>query len=161
MAAKWRSKLEDDKDLPRVVEVSAKMRKQFGVRTMVIARPRDVDAAIRRVRKGKLATFGSIRSWLAHEHGAEAACPFTTGIFLRIVAETAEEDRGAGKKRITPYWRVVKDNGALNPKYPGGVAAQSKKLRAEGHTVRASKGKAPPRVADLEKARTTIFDVET
>ena len=154
----WRAKLEDDKDLPRVVEVSQKMREHFGVQTMVITRPRDVDAAVRKVRKGKLATVGSLREHLAREHGADTACPLTTGIFLRIAAEAAEEDRRAGKKRITPYWRVVKNDGSLNPKYPGGVTGQTRRLRAEGHSIRAGKGKKPPRVIDLENARTHIFD---
>lgn len=35
----------------------------------------------------------------------------------------------------TPYWRTLKANGALNPKYPGGVEAQKEKLEAEGHTI--------------------------
>lgn len=35
----------------------------------------------------------------------------------------------------TPYWRTLKANGELNPKYPGGVAAQKEKLQAEGHTI--------------------------
>ena len=35
----------------------------------------------------------------------------------------------------TPYWRTLKANGELNPKYPGGVQAQRQKLEAEGHTI--------------------------
>lgn len=35
----------------------------------------------------------------------------------------------------TPYWRTLKANGELNPKYPGGVEAQRKMLEAEGHTI--------------------------
>ncbi len=48
-------------------------------------------------------------------------CPLTTGIFLRIAAEAAGEDDGSGKTRITPYWRVVKDDDSLNPEFPGGM----------------------------------------
>jgi hypothetical protein len=72
--------------------------------------------------------------------GADVSCPLCTGIFVRISAETAEEDRAAGKARVTPYWRVVTDKGELNEKFPGGAAAAAKKLREEGHRV-VGKGK--------------------
>ena len=55
---------------------------------------------------------------------------------MRIVAEAAEEDRRAGKKRITPYWRTIKDDGALMEKFPGGALGQAAKLRDEGFEVR-------------------------
>jgi len=54
-----------------------------------------------------------------------------------------------GRKDITPYWRTLKVGGELNEKFPGGVAAQSTRLRAEGHTIE-SKGK-KTRVKDFEK----------
>lgn len=38
-------------------------------------------------------------------------------------------------ENLTPYWRTLKANGELNPKYPGGVEAQKEKLEAEGHTI--------------------------
>ena len=34
-----------------------------------------------------------------------------------------------------PYWRTLKANGELNPKYPGGIEAQRTALEAEGHTI--------------------------
>ena len=40
----WRDKLNDDKDLPKVVELTGKAAKHWGKGTMLIARPRDVDA---------------------------------------------------------------------------------------------------------------------
>lgn len=35
----------------------------------------------------------------------------------------------------TPWWRTLKADGELNPKYPGGVEAQRALLEAEGHTI--------------------------
>ena len=35
----------------------------------------------------------------------------------------------------TPYWRTLKANGELNPKYPGGMEAQKEMLEKEGHTI--------------------------
>jgi alkylated DNA nucleotide flippase Atl1 len=59
---------------------------------------------------------------------------------VRIAAEAADEDAAAGKKRIAPYWRVVKEDGSLYPKFPGGVERQAERLREEGVAV--VKGKA-------------------
>ena len=72
-----------------------------------------------------------IRDYFAKESGADFTEPITAGIFVSIAAwasEQREEDK-------TPYWRTLKANGELNPKYPGGVEAQKKKLEAEGHTI--------------------------
>ena len=53
----------------------------------------------------------------------------------------------------TPYWRTLKADGELNPKYPGGIEAQREKLEAEGHTV-IKKGRTNIRyfVKDFENA---------
>ncbi|MCG3130902.1 MAG: hypothetical protein FLDDKLPJ_01676 [Phycisphaerae bacterium] len=99
---------------------------------LLIPRPRDVDAAVRRVRKGRVMTINDLRDRLAGGTGADSACPLCTGIFLRIVAEAAEEDLRAGRKRVAPWWRIVRDDGSLNPKLPGGTKTQASRLRAEG-----------------------------
>jgi len=147
----WRAKLEKEQE-PKVVDVPSKMAKRFGTGKILIATPLLVDALMRQVPHGKLVTIGQIRERLARDFCADSTCPLTTGIFLRIAAETAEEDLRAGKKEITPYWRVVRDNGNLNERFPGGVAAQSERLKEEGHIIEPGKGKKPPRVKDLEKS---------
>jgi len=148
----WKQKLhESHPNHGKVVPVPLRMRKRYGVGTMLIPKPLDVDALLRKVRKGRLATSSSIRAKLAEDSGADHACPLTTGLFVRMAAEAAEEDRKAGKKRITPYWRLLKDDGSLNEKYPGGVRAQASKLRAEGFSIVKGRGKKPPKVKDYEK----------
>jgi alkylated DNA nucleotide flippase Atl1 len=57
-----------------------------------------------------------------------------------------------GKKDVTPYWRTLKAGGALNEKYPGGVAAQAERLESEGHTIIVDKNGNPKKVKDFEKA---------
>ena len=104
---------------------------------MLIPRPIDVDALMREVEKGKLATVDQIRARLAKDCLADFTCPLTTGIFLRISAEAAEEDLRRGEKQITPYWRVIKADGSLNEKFPGGIAAHAAYLKQEGHTITA------------------------
>jgi hypothetical protein len=125
------------------------MRKRFGEGTMLIPRPLDVDAMIRTVKKGSLVTQSEIRTALAGRFHADVTCPICTGIFVRIAAEAAEEDARAGKQRVTPYWRVVRDDGGLLEKLPGGVEAQARRLREEGHTIDRSR---KPRVLNFEKA---------
>jgi hypothetical protein len=45
----------------------------------------------------------------------------------------------------------LKSNGELNSKYPGGLPAQSGRLKREGFTIEPGKGKKPPKVKDFEK----------
>ena len=99
-----------------------------------------------------MVTVLQLRQELARRSKVDAACPLTTGIFIRISAETAEEERRAGKKVITPYWRVLSSEGRLNPKFPGGVLAQSRRLTGEGHKVAKPQGKKPPAVIDFGKS---------
>ena len=136
----WREKLADNKDLPRVEKIPEGMSKMWGTGTIVIPAPKEVDELMRKVPKGKLATINSIRAALARMHNATIGCPITTGIFARIAAGAAAEEEGEGKKRITPYWRILKMGGEINTRYPGGDADQKKRLEAEGHKVKA-KGK--------------------
>ncbi|MCA9243670.1 MAG: MGMT family protein [Phycisphaerales bacterium] len=144
---KWRAKLEKPHaSHGKIVHVPPGEGKMGMSGDVLIPKPLDVDALVRKVRKGRLLTVGELRDKLAKAAGADQSCPLTTGIFLRIVAEAAEEDRVAGKSRITPYWRVVKDDGKLNDKYPGGAKAQAAKLKAEGFAIQPGKGKQPPRV---------------
>lgn len=145
----WREKLERPQEA-RIVEMSPEEAKHWGGRTVVIARPLDVDELVRTVPKGKLVTMAQIRARLAKKYGAETACPLTTGIFVRIVAEVAEEDRTLGKKRIAPYWRVIKSDGGMNEKYPCGAKGQAGILHAEGHKLSAATGKRAPRILDFK-----------
>lgn len=145
----WLKKLEDDKDLPKVIEIDEKMSKRWGTGTCVIPAPREVNEIMSKVPKGKLLTINQIREILAKKHGATIGCPITTGIFAWISANAAEELKKEGKKRITPYWRTLKTGGIINEKYPGGVKAQKKLLEDEGHKI-IQKGK-KYKVEDFEK----------
>ena len=145
----WREKLADDKGLPKVDEVTGKMTQRWGTGKMVIPAPREVDALMRLVPKGRLVTINELRAALAKKHKADFACPITTGIFSWIAAHAAAEAEVEGTKRVTPYWRTLKTGGEVNPKYPGGIDALTKRLRAEGHKL-LNKGKRTL-VVDFEK----------
>lgn len=131
----WSEKLADSKDLPKVAKIEGKLSQRWGKGTFVIPAPLEVDAAMKRVRRGKLTTIDAIRKSLAKKHGVTIACPITTGIFAWIAAHAADECELAGRKRITPYWRTLKTGGELNPKYPGGIKNLRARLTAEGHKI--------------------------
>jgi hypothetical protein len=147
----WREKLADDKGLPKVGEVTGNMSKRWGTGKMVIPAPREVDALMKQVPKGRVTTINELRTALALKHKADFACPITTGIFSWIAAHAAAEAEAEGAKRITPFWRTLKTGGEINPKYPGGVEGVAKRLRAEGHKI-VAKGKRTF-VMDYEKKR--------
>lgn len=144
----WRDKMEKPAE-SKVVDVPPKMQKRFGTGKMIIATPMIIDGIVRKIPKGKLATVVQIMDKLCEDFGTDTACPMTTGIFLGIVAKAAEEDRAAGRKKIAPYWRVLKSNGELNPKFPGGMETHAAKLEAEGHEI--EKIRKTWKVRDFEK----------
>lgn len=124
--------LKDGKDMPKIVEITdEKSIEKYGGRRMYFAPPLDYDAVMRRIPEGKLITVGNIREYFAKQNGADFTDPITAGIFCSIAA-WASFQRPNDK---TPYWRTLKANGELNPKYPGGVDEQKKLLEAEGHTI--------------------------
>lgn len=124
--------LRDSKDMPKMqIITDQKSIEKYGGDRMYFVPPMDYDAAMRRVPYGKLTTVGEIRAFFAAQSGADFTEPITAGIFVSIAA-WASYQRGEDE---TPWWRTLKANGELNPKYPGGTEAQKEKLEAEGHTV--------------------------
>jgi hypothetical protein len=140
----------DDRDLPKVIPNPRMSADGRGGGTMVIPRPRDVDALMRRVPRGRLTTIDELRVKLAAKHKAAVTCPITTGVFAWMAANAADEAASAGEPEVTPYWRTLKSGGEINPKYPGGVEAIVARLKAEGHEVY-QKGKRTF-VRDFDKA---------
>src|SRR5690349_15280024 len=100
----WREKLADDKGLPKTGRIEGKMTTKWGTGTMVISAPREVDALMKKIPRGKVTTINELRAALAKKHRVDICCPITTGIFSWIAAHAAAEDAVEGRKRITPYW---------------------------------------------------------
>ena len=61
----WREKLADDKGLPKVCKVTGRMTKRWGTGTFVIPAPREVDALMKQVPKGRVTTINELRAALA------------------------------------------------------------------------------------------------
>ena len=124
--------LNDSKDMPKFQTITdAKSIEKYGGEKMYFAPPIDYDKVMKRVPVGKLITVGAIRDYFAKQSGANFTEPITAGIFVSIVA-WASYQRTDDK---TPYWRTLKANGELNPKYPGGIETQKKMLEKEGHII--------------------------
>lgn len=115
---------------------------------MVVSSPHEVDEMVRRLQPGELLTFDELRAAIARRHAVAVACPVSTAIFLNMCARASEEKRGMGipDAELTPWWRVLKKGGFLNPKYPGGTDYQSDLLAAEG--IRVSPLRKQPAVFD-------------
>ncbi len=130
----WREKLQESHGLPRTIRPGRRPGGPPGNEneTMVIPSPLEVDGLIRGIRRGRTATVAELCVKLARRHGTDRACPLTTGIFAWIAAHAAAEAEAEGRRRVTPWWRVLKPGGKLNPKYPGGVREQARRLAAEG-----------------------------
>ena len=128
----FNEKLQDSKDLPKIVVVDdEKSVRRYGGRNMLIVPPLTYNNIMAEIPQGKLTTTKDIREFLAKtDEEADFTCPMTAGIFISLAAQAScerENDR-------IPFWRTLKTDGELNPKYPGGIEYQKKKLESEGHT---------------------------
>lgn len=144
----------DSKDMPKVqIITDEKSIEKYGGDRMYFAPPIAYDEVMKKIPYGKLITVGEIRDYFARKSGADFTEPITAGIFVSIAA-WASYQRNTDE---TPYWRTLKANGELNPKYPGGVESQKKLLESEGHTI-IQKGRTNIRyyVKDYEKY---LYDV--
>lgn len=97
--------------------------------TLLISTPAEFDAHLRQIPYGQTESVANLRQTLAALHRADATCPLTTGIFLRIVAEVALEQIAQGQplSDVAPFWRVVEPKSHLAQKLscgPEWIAAQ-------------------------------------
>lgn len=104
----WIGKLAGGKP-PHVVELERPFAGVPAGARLFIASPALLDAKVAAIPPGELRDPAALRAELAAEHGADATCPASTAIFLRIVAEAALERiaEGAPVAEVTPFWRVV------------------------------------------------------
>ena len=136
MANEWKkdfnAMLREHKGMPKVQSVTdpATIRKYGGER-MYFAPPMDYSRMMGQVPEGMVTTVGELREYFARRGGADFTDPITAGIFVSIAAWASEQRE---TDRI-PWWRTLKAQGGLNPKYPGGIKLQRAKLEAEGHEV--------------------------
>jgi hypothetical protein len=101
---------------------------------LLISCPQEVEHYLRtRVPPGETRAVQQMRRELAALHGADAACPVSTAIFLRTVAEVAwdEIEAGTPASQVAPFWRVVDPQSPLAKKLRAGSAWIAQQRAAE------------------------------
>lgn len=157
--------LRNSKDMPKInVITNERTIERNGGDHMLLAPPLAYDALMKQVPKGKVALVSDLRAKLATDTGADFTDPMTAGMFTSIAAWASyQRTTGTGPNPAsygneeTPWWRTLKAEGELNPKFPGGIEKQRELLEAEGHTI-VQRGRKNLRyfVEDYEESRFTF-----
>ena len=100
---KYRKRLNDKKDFPKIKIIPKKLEKSWGIGKFVMPTPLEVNDLMKKVPKGKLMTINQIRKKFATKYKTTTACPIVTGIFVNVVARAAEEELRQGKKSCLLY----------------------------------------------------------
>lgn len=129
----WTEKFNNPKEI-QIKDAPKIWKERFGEK-ILIPTPKILAEMINDIPFGKLTTLKNIRAELSREYGADFTCPLTTGIFARICAYVSDEEIKAGKSDFVPYWRVVKEDGSLYPKFPGGLEGHAELLKTEGFEI--------------------------
>ncbi len=148
MKKTWQEKMADKPSMPKILKLETtfpcynaahKMGADAGDE-IILVNPSEVARYMQAVPYGFLTTITDICKAIAAAHQVKACCSLTTGIFTMTIANAMEEMREQGKETPIPYWRTLKADGSLNPKYPGGQEGQQALLGGEGFTF-TTKGK--------------------
>lgn len=104
----WRKRFRSAKD-PHVVMLHADFAGVKAGSQMLISSPGEIANYLSRIPRGETRTMDRLRNELARKAGAQAMCPVTTAIYLRVVAEVTLRDLEEGKRldEVVPFWRVV------------------------------------------------------
>ncbi len=144
----WREKVNEFEE--KIHVITPEWEEKLGKGKILIPNAVDIERLINKTKAGELLTNDIIRETLAKEKNVQVTAAIPTGVYLKYIALTAEEERPVKKNKITPYWRVLKPNGTINIKNPGGAEGQIALLKAEGHKIEQGKGKKPPKVISFE-----------
>ena len=94
---------------PQVERITKDLAGMKAGQTILIATPRIVEDYIRAIPAGQSVGLAQMRSDLAAQYDVDATCPLTSGIFLRVVAEAANEahESGTALSDTAPVWRMI------------------------------------------------------
>ena len=145
----WREKVNEFEE--KIHQITPEWEEKLGKGKILIPKALDIERLIKQTKKGELLTNDIIREKLAKEKKVRLTAAIPTGVYLKYIAMAAEEEMLVEKKDVTAYWRVLKPNGAINIKFPGGAERQIDLLKAEGHHIEVI-GKKPPKVTAYEKS---------
>jgi hypothetical protein len=123
---------------------------------LLISCPQEIEAFLRtHTRPGDSLPIQELRRRLARVHGADAACPVSTSIFLRTVSEAAWDDieGGASAGEVAPFWRVVEPSSPLAKKLRCGSDWIVHQRAAESASGVEAKGEAESSTAAATRSR--------
>lgn len=148
---RWRDYL--DKVQEKIHVITPEWEPKLGKGNILIPAPKDIERLIKQTKKGELLTVTIIRERLAKEKDVLLTAKAPMTIYLKKIGLAAEQERAQGIKNLTPYWRVLNDNGTINEKLPGGLEKQTELLLLEGHqTELFGKRKKVPKVVNFENS---------
>ena len=98
-----------------------------GAGKMLLPGPATVAALIEKVPARKLVTTNLLCQKLSQQFNVRGTCPVTTQKSLQALAHDPSNK--------VAYWRVIKANGGLMTRCPGGAEGQAERLRKEGFTL--------------------------
>ena len=145
----WREKVNEFEE--KIHIITPEWEEKLGKGKILIPNAIDIERLINKTQKGELLTNNIIKEALAKEKKVLLTAAIPTGVYLKYIALASEEEIPTKKNNVTPYWRVLKPDGTINIKFPGGAERQIGLLESEGHTIELGKGKKPPKVTSFEK----------
>ena len=151
----WREKVNEFEE--KIHVITPEWEKKLGKGKILIPNALDIERLINNTKKGELLTNDIIRETLAKEKKVLLTAAIPTGVYLKFIALAAEEERPIKYDNVTPYWRVLKSDGSINIKYPGGAERQIALLESEGHSIEQGKGKKPLKVTLFENKLKTYI----
>jgi hypothetical protein len=124
-ATDWYKRFNEARE-PHLVTLPADFAGVKAGSTMLISSPAEIASYLSAIPRGESRTVARMRSDLAKRAQADAMCPVTASIFLKVVAEVSIRDCEGGKSidEIAPFWRVVTPDSKIAAKLscgPDGV----------------------------------------
>jgi hypothetical protein len=113
----WYKRFNDARE-PKVVMLQSDFAGVKAGSTMLISSPAQIASYLSSIPSGEVCTVARMRSDLAKRSRADAMCPVTTSIFLKVVAEVSLRDLEDGKdlEQVVPFWRIVTPDSRLASK---------------------------------------------
>lgn len=102
---------------------------------LLVPTPLLVAEEVARTRRGRVITITELRAALAQRLGADRTCPLTLGRIATVLAGVVSDDLKRKRAPRWPIWRLVGDDGVLNPKWPLAARYRATLLREEGLRV--------------------------
>jgi hypothetical protein len=110
----WHAKFKNTKP-PKTVLLHADFAGIKTGTTMLVGSPEMIATYIKAIPSGETRSVVRMRNELARKNDAQAMCPVSTAIFLRVVAEVALTDLRNGKAptEVVPFWRAIEPDAKI------------------------------------------------